>query len=159
MAGMRRQVIEGLKVGQVFEVRRTLGAEDTLAFGQLTRDYNPVHYDEAFAQGKGLDGLICHGLLTGSMICQVGGQIAWLASGMEFRFLKPVYLGDTVTCRVEIISIDERGRAQAEATYTNQHGQTVVTAVISGRLPDAGDKARLQAMLLEGDPSNPLSES
>lgn len=154
MAGMRERAIQGIKAGDEFSVTRTFTAADTKAFGELTRDYNPVHYDEAFARGKGLAGLINHGLLTGSMICEVGGQIAWLASGMEFRFRRPVYFGDTVTCRLVITEVDAKGRAKAEATYTNQHGEVVVSARISGRLPGPADKARLAEMIAEGDPTN-----
>jgi acyl dehydratase len=156
MAGMREKAVQGIKAGDEFTITRTFSAADTIAFGELTRDYNPVHYDEAFAQGKGLAGLINHGLLTGSMICEIGGQIAWLASGMEFRFRRPVYFGDTVTCRLVITEVGAKGRAKAEATYTNQRGEVVVSARISGRLPGPEDRKRLAEMIAKGDPTNPV---
>lgn len=31
--------------------------------------------------------MICHGLLVGGMICEFGGQVGWLASGMDFKVL------------------------------------------------------------------------
>ena len=78
---MRQRCIDGLKVGDTLSFSRTFTQADTEQFGELTRDYNPVHYDERWASAKGFKGLICHGLLVGSMICEIGGQIGWLASG------------------------------------------------------------------------------
>lgn len=146
MSEMRLRAAAGLKAGDVFEVTRTFNQAETEAFGRLTRDFNPVHYDQDFARGKGLDGLICHGLLVAGLICEVGGQIAWLASGMNFRFRRPVHFGDTVTCRLTITQVDPRGRARAEAVYTNQRGEVVQEAVITGILPNAAERAALAVM-------------
>ncbi|MFH1035456.1 MAG: MaoC family dehydratase [Pseudomonadota bacterium] len=156
MSSMREKAVEGLKAGDSFEITRTFGQAETEAFGHLTRDYNPVHYDQPFCREKGLEGLICHGLLVASMICQVGGQIAWLASGMNFRFRRPVYFGDTITCRLVISEVDDNGRALAQAVYRNQHGQVVQEAQLRGYLPAARERERLEAMTRAGDPTNPL---
>ena len=154
MSEMRARAAAGLKAGDVFQVTRTFDRQETEAFGRLTRDFNPVHYDEDFVRHKGMAGLICHGLLVSSLICEVGGQIAWLASGMSFRFRRPVYFGDTVTCRLVITQVDQRGRARAEAVYTNQHGEVVQEATITGVLPDAQERRAL-ADMAEADPAAP----
>jgi 3-hydroxybutyryl-CoA dehydratase len=156
MSDLRRRAIRGLKAGDTFEITRTFTREDTVAFGALTRDYNPVHYEPRFAQDKGLSGIVCHGLLTGSMICEVGGQIAWLATGMSFRFRRPVYPGDTIACRLVISEVDERGRARAAATFTNQHGEQVATAELTGYLPTGRAREILADMVAEGDPTNAI---
>ncbi len=154
MSGIRRRTIEGLRPGDSFSLTRTFTEELTRAFGDLSRDYNPVHYDERFSTAKRFGGLICHGLLVGSLLTEVGGQIGWLATGMEFRFLKPVYFGDTVTCCFTLLDVDERGRAQASAVFSNQHGVTVIEATLAGRLPGEAERAVLAAMVAEGDPTN-----
>jgi acyl dehydratase len=154
MSAIRQRAIEGLRPGDTFTLTRTFTGELTRTFGELSRDYNPVHYEPRFANAKGFTGLICHGLLVGSLITEIGGQIGWLASGMEFRFLKPVHFGDTVTCRFTLTDVDERGRARASATFSNQHGTTVLEATLAGRLPGEGERAILEAMVAEGDPTN-----
>ena len=156
MSVMRERAIAGLEPGETFTVSRTFTQRDSEAFGDLSRDYNPVHYDERFAHSRGLDGLICHGLLTGGMVCEIGGQIGLLASDMHFSFLRPVYFGDTITCETRLCEIDERGRARFEAAMTNQAGQLVATAAVTGRLPSPGDREVLAQMVSEGDPTNPL---
>jgi acyl dehydratase len=51
-----------------------------------------------------------------------------------------VYFGDTVTCHFTIVSVDEKGRARAEAEYRNQNGTTVMEAVITGMLPNEKER-------------------
>lgn len=151
MSEIRRKAIEGLRPGDTFTVRRTFEEHETRAFGDLSRDRNPVHYDARWAAAKRFDGLICHGLLVGSLITEIGGEIGWLASGMEFRFRRPVFFGDTVTCVLTVTEVDERGRAKARAVFTNQHGATVVEAAMTGHLPGATERGILAALVAEAD--------
>lgn len=155
---IRLRAIEGLKQGHSFTYSRRFNQQETELFGDMTRDYNPVHYDPRWAEAKGFSGLICHGLLVSSMICEFGGQVGWLATGMRFNFLKPVYFGDTITCTVTITSIADSGRAEAEAFFTNEAGDRVCYAFLTGRLPIDKDRGLLRQIVDEGDPSNKLSE-
>ena len=154
---LRCKAVKGLKAGDTFRFIRTFSREETEAFGDLTRDYNPVHYDERWAEAKGFDGLICHGLLVGGMICEFGGQVGWLASGMDIKFIRPVYFNDTVECRVELTRLDETGRAEAEGLFFNQNGDQVAWVRLRGRLPLDREKEILSRMMAEGDPSNKLA--
>ena len=93
-----KKAIAGLKRGDSFAVSRTFTEQDTMAFADMRRDYNPVHFDHRFAAVKNFRDRICHGLLVASLLTEIGGQIGWLASGMNFHFRKPVYFGDTIEC-------------------------------------------------------------
>lgn len=154
---IRLKVMDGLSPGDTFTYHRRFTQEDTLMFGEMTRDYNPVHYDGRWTDEKGFKGLICHGLLVGSMICEFGGQVGWLASGMTFKFICPVYFDDTIQCTVSITKIEDNGRAEAEAVFTNQEEKQVGFARLTGRLPVKKEKDILGAMIREGDPTNGLS--
>jgi 3-hydroxybutyryl-CoA dehydratase len=123
-------------------------------FAEVSRDYNPVHFDDRFAEVKGFTGRICHGLLVGSMLTEIGGQIGWLASGMNFRFKKPVYFGDAIACCLTITEVDERERAMADAVFMNQNGEVVIEASITGIVPGGAERRVLAAMMAEGDPTN-----
>ncbi|MBU1180876.1 MAG: acyl dehydratase, partial [Proteobacteria bacterium] len=85
MSEIRQKTVDGLKAGDTFAVVRKFTKKETESFGDITKDYNPVHYDRRFAEAKKLNGLICHGLLVAGLITEIGGQIGWLASGMDFR--------------------------------------------------------------------------
>ena len=154
MVDIRGKTISGLKAGDSFIISRTFSEKDMMAFAGITRDYNPVHFDDRFAKAKNFKGRVCHGLLTAGMITEIGGQIGWLATQMNFKFKKPVYFGDTITCCFTITEVDEHGWARAEGTMQNQEGLVMVEAWITGRLPGSRDIEILEAMVAEGDPTN-----
>jgi len=157
MSYIRRKASEGLKTGDTFSVSRTFTEQDVVQFAAISRDYNPVHCDDRFAEVKKFDGRICHGLLVASLITEIGGQIGWLATGMNMEFKKPVYFGDTIKCDFTITEIDERGRAEAEMMFTNENGLLVLEAVLTGILPGDREKKVIKDMLAEGDPTNKVS--
>lgn len=157
MSHIRKKAATGLKKGDSFTTSRTFSTRDVSQFAELSRDYNPIHFEERFTRVKGLDGLICHGLLVGSLITEIGGQIGWLASGMAFEFKKPVYIGETIKCIITIIEIDERGHAEAEAVFTNENNIIVLKAALAGIVPGTREKQILQDMMAEGDPTNKIS--
>lgn len=144
MSEIRQKTVDGLKAGDTFAVVRKFTKKETESFGDITRDYNPVHYDRRFAEAKKLNGLICHGLLVAGMITEIGGQIGWFASGMDFRFRKPVYFEDTITCTFTITEINEKGKAKGEAVYRNQDGTVVIEATLKGILPGLIEKKILK---------------
>ena len=157
MSKIRTQTIKGLKIGDTFTVTRTFSEQDVSWFADITRDYNPIHFDERFTDAKNLKGRICHGLLVGSLLTEIGGQIGWLASRMDFRFKNPVYFGDTITCDLVITDIDSKNRASAKARFKKQDGTVVLEAELGGVLPGDSERQVLQAMVAEGDPTNKIS--
>lgn len=152
---MRQHAVEGLKENDSFVFTRRFTQEETVLFGDLTRDYNPVHYDKRWTDAKGFRGRICHGLLIGSMICEFGGQVGWLATGMDFKFIRPVYFGDAITCAVRILKADNSGRA--EAAFHNQNSEQVAYARLTGRIPVEKERNLLGQMIEEGDVYNKLA--
>jgi acyl dehydratase len=151
MSQIRNQTIQGLTVGETFTVSRKFTEQDMITFADITRDYNPIHFDERFVAAKNLKGRICHGLLVGSLLTEIGGQIGWLASEMNFRYKKPVYFGDTIECSLTITKIDRRNRARAEAIYRNQDGVVVLEAGLAGILPGDREREVLDAILAGGE--------
>ena len=147
MSETRSRAAAGAKSGDTFTARRTFTGEETAEFGRLTRDHNPVHDHAGFAVEHGFRSPVLHGLLTAGLLCEIGGQIGWLATRMDFRFLRPVYAGDTITCRLTITEIDARGRAVGEAVYTNEAGEEVLTAVLVGRLPNQPQRRVLSGLV------------
>ncbi|PYY71561.1 acyl dehydratase [Pseudomonas jessenii] len=154
MKSPRTRAAEGLKVGDRFTVVRCFSVEDIRQFAQISRDYNPVHCDANYAGLRGFKAPIAHGLLTASLVTEIGGQIGWLATAMSFEFKRPVYAGERITCQWLIADIDERGHAKAEIRMLNAEGITVLEGSTSGVLPGQKERERLTRMLSEGDPDN-----
>lgn len=154
MFNIRKKAIEGLKEGDTFSVLRTFDEQDVVRFADISRDYNPVHFDERFAKVKNFDACICHGLLVAGPLTEIGGQLGWLASGIDLKFRKPVYFRDTIECTFTITHIDERNNSRAEVVFTNQHGLVVAEAILTGRVPGDREKQIMKSILSEGDPAN-----
>jgi 3-hydroxybutyryl-CoA dehydratase len=158
MIGFRERAAEGLQVGDLFTTSRTFTDDDIIRFAHISRDYNPVHFDARFAKARNFPAPICHGLLAASLVTELGGQIGWLASSMNFQFKGPVYVGETITCTWVITAIDQDGRAKASATLVKQDGVMVIEAEISGIVPGDAERKVLRDMLSEGDPTNRLAD-
>ena len=75
MTSIRKKAIQGLQTGDVFSVSRTFTRQDMIQFADISKDYNPVHFDKRFAEIKNFPTPICHGLLVGSLTTEIGGQI------------------------------------------------------------------------------------
>ena len=159
MVGFRERAAEGLQVGDSFRTSRIFTDDDVILFAQITRDYNPVHFDARFAKAKNFSAPICHGLLAASLATEIGGQIGWLASAMNFRFKGPVYVGEAITCSWVMTAIEKNGRAKASVTVSKEDGATVIEAEISGIVPGLEERKVLSQMLSEGDPTNGLTDT
>ena len=147
MTDMRRRAAAGLNVGDRFAISRSFSPTEIELFAQLSKDFNPVHYDQRYIDIKGLGSPIAHGLLTASLITEIGGQIGWLASSMAFRFRRPVYANQRLYCEWLICSTDQRGPARAEVFVKNPKGDIVLEAETTGIIPNEPERARLQELI------------
>jgi 3-hydroxybutyryl-CoA dehydratase len=159
MSSMRSKAIGAIRVGDNFTVSRTFTEREANDFAVISRDFNPVHLDDRFAGAKNLKGKICHGLLVGSMLTEIGGQLGWLATEMNFRFIEPVYFGDTIECDLIVKAVDDRGQASADAIFRNEDGTTVLEAHVKGMIPGEPEKQVILQMISEGDPTNKIGIS
>lgn len=107
--------IEDLEVGMSGSYERTVTADDIQKFGEVTGDFNPVHFDEEYASKTLFRGRIAHGLLSAGYISTVLGTklpgAGAIFMSATIRFKAPVRIGDTVisVCTVrEIIPAKRR---------------------------------------------------
>ena len=136
---IRKHLLAGVSAGDSFSVTRTFTEDDLHLFTGVSHDHNPIHFNREYASSKGFDGVVCHGLHVGSLVTEIGGQLSMLAAGMNFRFRRPVYFGDTVTCTLTIDEMDERGRVKCTALFANQKDETVIEGQLFGTLPNSAE--------------------
>jgi acyl dehydratase len=129
---------EDFQVGQRFTTpARTVTEADIVHFAGISGDYNPIHTDAEFARSTPFGVRIAHGLLVLSMLTGLrqrsghfeGTIIAWLEI-RNYRFLKPVFIGDTVHGETEILekretSRPDRGILVQKVRVLNQKGEVV----------------------------------
>jgi 3-hydroxybutyryl-CoA dehydratase len=67
------------------------------------------------------------------MVTHLGGLWAFLATGMHFEFLGPVYVGDTITATAEVIEVDpEKSFVRLRVDCVNAEGKAVLRGEVSG---------------------------
>ena len=120
-----------LTVGQSASLSRTITEADVAAFAQFTGDRNPVHLDEDYARTTRFGRRIAHGMLSASLIgTLLGVQLPGPGSvylSQDLKFRAPVFIGDTVTARVEVVRIrDDKPLVTLATTCHNQHGELVI---------------------------------
>jgi acyl dehydratase len=112
-SGMTPQIwLEDFLPGLVLtSAPRRITTGDIDDYARLTGETHPVHLDEDFAREAGFDGRITHGLFNLALIeglkatlgCFDRSVIASLG-WTDIRFSAPVYPGDAVHLRLELIS-------------------------------------------------------
>ncbi len=131
---------EDLHVGLVFHSpTRTVTETDVVMFAALTGDYSELHTSEVFAQRTVYGRRVAHGLLG----LALAHGLMWPRSGLlrdcaiaflginDWRFRGPIFLGDTISVRYELVELrDSRSRpGEAIATFVvavlNQRGEIV----------------------------------
>jgi len=118
------------KEGDSASLFKTITNADVVLYAALSGDTNPVHLDDIYASRTRFGRRIAHGMLVAGLASAVlGTRIPGpgaIYAGQTIRFLKPVYLGDTITATATIISYDpERGRMVLETICRNQDGEEV----------------------------------
>jgi len=105
----RGMYFEEFEVGQTFySTGRTITESDIVTFAGLSGDYNQIHTDAEFAAATPYGQRIAHGLLVTSiasgLVMQSGiieGTTLAFREISNWKFAKPVYIGDTVYVKAE----------------------------------------------------------
>lgn len=106
--------------------------EDMLEkFSDITGDCNPLHNDTAYAKGRGYEGRVCYGMLTASFLSTLAGVYMpgerSLIHSVETKFVKPVFVGDTLTvCATVAEKNDLFSAITLKILIKNQNGDKVV---------------------------------
>ncbi len=117
-----------LYVGKTLEQTKTMTDAGTLYFGFLSRDFNPLHFNEALAQKTRFKGRIVHGFHTAAMFSGVLAELCpWCVYlQQEMEFTAPVRSGDRITAVGVIEEIDDKGVLTIGLQSTNQRDEVVV---------------------------------
>jgi len=124
--------VDQFKVGQTYESKTTVTEEMIKHFAEATGDFNPLHLDPEFAEKTIFKQRVAHGMLTAGIMSGVfGTQFPGLGTiyvTQELKFLKPVFIGDEITVRFEVLEVmTDRNRLKVDTTCFNQTGKKVLT--------------------------------
>ncbi|MDX1478948.1 MAG: MaoC family dehydratase [Saprospiraceae bacterium] len=120
-----------LAVGQTATRSLTLTADHVRAFAELSGDYNPLHFDPEFAARTKFGRLVAQGGLTTGLLHALvamdmpGPGTVFLSQ--NWKFTAPVYIGDTIAARAEVLSLHpSKPVTRLAISVTRQDGKTVL---------------------------------
>jgi itaconyl-CoA hydratase len=137
--GWRGRFYEDFEVGDIYEhpLGRTVLSVDNSWFTLLTQNTNPIHFDHHYASqtefGKPLvDSTFTLALVTGQSVTDLSQNVMANLGWDEVRLPNPVFEGDTIYSRSEVLSKRESksrpnvGIVGVKTTGYNQDGVTVI---------------------------------
>jgi 3-hydroxybutyryl-CoA dehydratase len=132
-------------VGDSAEFTKVFSEEDVLLFAGITGDRNPVHTSKEFAEKTRFKKQIAHGLLTaGTISAAIGMKLPgpgclYLSQTLEFK--APVFPGDEITARVEIVEVLPKKRLRMRTSCFNQDKVLVIDGEAIIVPPRQGEEA------------------
>lgn len=119
-----------LIIGQQESYSQTITDADIKAFAGISGDRNPVHIDQNYAETTQFKKRIAHGLMSASYFSALFGMrlpgpgCVYVAQSL--KFLRPVYINDTVKATIIIKSIDLKKRRVFFKTICEVLGKKVI---------------------------------
>jgi len=116
---------------------RTITETDVVQFAGISGDFNQIHVDQAYSAQTPVGRRVAHGLLVAAvasgLAVQTGvmeGTVLFFREIVEWKFVKPVFLGDTIHVELEVIETKPMrriggGLVTIELEVQNQDGETV----------------------------------
>src|SRR6187401_2528578 len=120
-----------LSVGQKAQRSLHLTEEHVRLYAQITGDHNPLHFDPEFTAKTRFGRLVVQGGLTTGLLHALvamdlpGPGTVFLSQ--NWKFVAPVFIGDTITAEAEVISKHEtKPVTQLKIKIVRQDGESVL---------------------------------
>ena len=156
--GWQGRFFEDFAVGDVYEhaLGRTITSADNIWFTLLTQNTAPIHVDHHYAAqtefGKPLvNSCLTLALATGQSVSDVSQNVMANLGWDEVRLPHPVFEGDTVYSRSEVLELrDSKSRKNigivtVRTTGINQDGTEVITFKRTAMIYRRGQGPRAKA--------------
>jgi len=135
---------EEFEVGQkMISPGRTITESDIVGFAGLSGDYNLIHTDAEYSKSSPFGARVAHGLLglsiASGLALRTGvleGTVIAFREIVSWKFVKPVFIGDTIHVEMEIVetkAMRRLGGGKVELLFDvqNQNGETTMKGVWS----------------------------
>jgi acyl dehydratase len=105
---------EDFEIGQMFvSAARTVTESDVVAFAGLSGDFNSIHTNAEFARTTPYGQRIAHAALGIAFVTGLTARLGIFDGtavefvGMDWRFVTPILIGDTVHCEITIAAKED----------------------------------------------------
>ena len=138
----RGKYFEEFSAGQqIVTAGRTITEADIVAFAGISGDFNQLHTEAEFAKTTPFGKRIAHGLLITSIASGLAAQTGILEGTTiafreikEWKFAKPVFIGDTIHVVLEVINTKPMrrlggGAVDIKVDVRNQNDESVIRGI------------------------------
>lgn len=102
---------DSIKAGDTLEPLHIEVTEQMVRkYGEVSGDFNPIHFDDKAANEKGFSAKIIHGMLSmaiASNIVEPFLQEGYCVKTYQMKFKAPVLVGETISIKGTIASIEK----------------------------------------------------
>tara|TARA_X000000950_G_scaffold186556_1_gene225801 strand:- start:84 stop:494 length:411 start_codon:yes stop_codon:yes gene_type:complete len=127
---MRRVEIKDIKVGDSAEITKIMTIEMVTLFAGISEDFNPVHLEADYASKSRYKAQIIHGLMATSLFSGLFGTKlpgeGCVYKSQNIRFKRPIYVGDEVIARVEVIEVNLKKKVVSFKTRCFVNGKAMI---------------------------------
>jgi Acyl dehydratase len=120
---------DDLKVGDSASFTKTITETDIILWVGSTGDLNPIHIDKEYSQTTRFGDVIAPGVLVLGLISNTITMVTFgnVYANQSIKFLKPVYINDTITATATIIEkLEQKHMVKLETKCVNQKGETIM---------------------------------
>jgi acyl dehydratase len=119
---------------------RTITETDIVIHAGQTGDFYPHHMDAEWSKNQVFGQRVAYGTLILSvavgLLAREMNEVAFSYGYDKVRFIAPVFIGDTITSKAEIVAKREHAKRAADfglvdeqVSVTNQRGETVIAFI------------------------------
>ena len=99
-------------IGYEASFSKAYNSDDIQRFSIISGDDNPIHIDDGYASQSVFGQRVVHGVLLVSMFSKIFGTIypgnGTIYLSQASKFLKPAFVGDTITAKVKLLEFNEQ---------------------------------------------------
>lgn len=122
-----------IKVGFKATLTKTVSEQDILDFARISGDSQPLHLDSTYAKATRFKARIAHGTILIGLISGVlgtklvGSDKTVVFLGLSVRFVRPTYIGDTVTATCQVTKVrEDKPIVTLAISCANQKGEVLL---------------------------------
>ena len=125
------------EIGQSVTFSKTVSESDVYLFAGITGDFSPNHINEEYMKQTPYKKRIAHGVLSiglsstaSTKFCQLSTSPCVSYGYDKIRFIKPIFIGDTVTITYTCNEIDyESNKVFSKIEIINQEGKLCTVGI------------------------------
>jgi acyl dehydratase len=124
-------------------VVENLTRSDFVRYAGASGDFNPIHFDQTFAEKAGNPTVFSQGMLNAGFVSKCITDYVGRENlrKLKVRFATRVWPGDTITCKGKVTKkYEEAGRRfiEGELVALNQKGEAAIQGSFTATLPSRG---------------------